>query len=141
MNDSTTNITEPRDLSRIGQPETSTPPGDIRFKSVDVVDGLPATPAGLLNIATVFEGQGYTRLGTYLRACADQMAATACVRDSAAPVGDCLRGVVTAVLAGGDRFNRSEVMLTSDRDVFGTVVAGSRVELRVLPAAPATAEV
>lgn len=62
--------------------------GIVTAVSLDVPDGLPASPIGLLNIAKVFEAQGYERLGRYLRACADQMSAAAAVVPAAsAPVG------------------------------------------------------
>lgn len=47
----------------------------VEVSSFEVIDGLPATPEGLLRIAGVFERYGYARLSAYLRACADQMSA------------------------------------------------------------------
>lgn len=54
--------------------DSSTQPGVITVSSVSVVDGLPASPQGLLDIAGAFDGRGYARLARYLRACSDVMA-------------------------------------------------------------------
>lgn len=50
--------------------------GVMTERSITVVDGLPASPKGLLDIAKAFEGECYFRLARYLRACADQMTAS-----------------------------------------------------------------
>lgn len=76
--------------------------GVVTEVSVDV--GLPASPVGLLHIATAFEAQGYERLGRYLRACADQLA----IATAPEPVGifECQSFAST-----GDQKNRVEVTL------------------------------